>query len=96
MARNKQDDDNKGVEINKNDKSDPNWQPAQTGAVLDPEHDGRLKKNRDQGVTKGTTPHAAAAPGAEEDRSGYSPANEETERKPGVNEIYGDDNKGNR
>lgn len=44
--------------------SDSNWEPGRTGAVLDPEHDGRLKENREDGVTLGTTEHSAQAPGA--------------------------------
>lgn len=38
------------------------WEPGHTGAVRDPEHDGRLKENREDGVTMGTTEHSAQAP----------------------------------
>lgn len=40
-------------------KQDANYQAATTGAVLD-SHDGRLKENRDKGITLGTTAHSAA------------------------------------
>lgn len=42
--------------------SGSDWEPGQTGAVKDPEHDGRLKENREAGVTMGTTEHSAQAP----------------------------------
>ena len=53
-----------------NPNADPNWEPATTGAVIDPEHDGRLKENREEGVTKGTTQHSSQAPIVGQDNSG--------------------------
>lgn len=41
-----------------NMKSDDGYEAAKTGAVLD-SHDGRLKENRDKGITLGTTAHSA-------------------------------------
>lgn len=39
------------------------------GAVKDPEHDGRLKENRDHGSSKGTT---QSSPSHGSDHSGHS------------------------
>jgi hypothetical protein len=35
------------------------------GAVKDPEHDGRLKENRESGTGKGTTQHASGSDDSE-------------------------------
>lgn len=44
------------------DRQEGDWEPGQTGAVKDPEHDGRLKENREDGVTLGSTEHSKQAP----------------------------------
>lgn len=59
-----------GESIERNPNADPNWKPATTGAVIDEEHDGRLRENREEGVTKGTTEHSSQAPFVGQDNSG--------------------------
>jgi hypothetical protein len=54
---------------NEDIKGDANYQAATTGAVLDAEHDGRLKENRDSGISKGTTAHSASAPNSERNQT---------------------------
>lgn len=54
---------------NDNPNADPDWEPAKTGAVLDEENDGRLKENRVEGRTKGTTEHSAKAPKVNDESS---------------------------
>lgn len=44
-----------------NMQPDKDYQAATTGAVTDP-NDGRLKENRDAGISLGTTAHSAQAP----------------------------------
>ncbi len=51
-------DDSKNTDSAKN----TDWEPGQTGAVKDPENDGRLKENREEGRTLGTTEHTREAP----------------------------------
>ena len=53
-----------------NPNADPNYMPAKTGAVIDPENDGRLKENRVEGRTKGTTSHSEKAPHVDENSEG--------------------------
>jgi hypothetical protein len=53
-----------------NPEADPNWEPATPGKVIDPENDGRLKENREEGKTKGTTEHSKKAPNVDQDNSG--------------------------
>jgi hypothetical protein len=47
---------------NSNDAEIEGWRPGQVGEVQDESHDGRLKENRMEGKTLGTTKHAADAP----------------------------------
>jgi hypothetical protein len=48
-----------------------NWSPGKVGEVEDKNYDGRLKENRAEGRTLGTTPHSSKAP-HEKDRDDSS------------------------
>lgn len=54
-------------EINSNKANVEGWRPGQVGEVQDEDQDGRLKKNRIEGKTLGTTEHSAEAPYAKKD-----------------------------
>jgi collagen type III alpha len=54
-------------DINSNDAEVEGWKPGQVGEVQDPQNDGRLKDNRMEGRTLGTTEHAKEAPYAKGD-----------------------------
>jgi hypothetical protein len=45
----------------------------QRGAVKDPEHDGRLKENRDEGTSKGASQHSGGTHGSSHSSSGHTP-----------------------
>lgn len=45
-------------------KTDQQHASGPQGHVKDPQHDGRLKENRDKGVSLGTTGHSAKQPHA--------------------------------
>lgn len=53
-----------GEDFNSNDANVEGWKPGQVGEVQDESHDGRLKENRMEGKTLGTTEHSADAPHA--------------------------------
>jgi hypothetical protein len=51
-----------GEDVNSNDANVEGWTPGQVGEVKNPDQDGRLKENRMEGKTLGTTEHSKEAP----------------------------------
>ena len=66
---------------------------GQQGSVKDPEHDGRLKENRDAGRTKGTTPGSEArahdSGGQEGQQSGSHASSHKSETRHGSSRESG-------